>query len=258
MGGDTGRPAWLTATPRMARLRGHFRRIRRAAFPWPPSAPTSPATSSASATTVSVHAWRQPMDARFFRVAAPRVASVSAPNRESQQRPPTGRSGPMTSTRFPRTARVRARRDFDRIFQHGRRVALPVMAVHWQQPAEPTQANRPVLESAPAAPAPGDSVVRLGLAVSRKVDPHAVGRNRIKRVLRDCFRHHRSMLREGDYVVVARVGAAKCTSEQLRHAFLGLLRRAGALPGPAAPVTIASAPVASSPPSESASAPRVG
>ena len=32
---------------------------------------------------------------------------------------------------------------------------------------------------------------RLGLAVSRKVDKRAVGRNRIKRVLRDCFRHHR-------------------------------------------------------------------
>lgn len=154
----------------------------------------------------------------------------------------------MTSTRFPRTARVRARRDFDRIFQHGRRVALPVLAAHWQPPVEMTKAEPPEIESAPAAPAPGESVVRLGLAVSRKVDPHAVGRNRIKRVLRDCFRHHRAMLREGDYVVVARVGAAKCSNEELRHAFLGLLRRAGALPGPAAPVTIATAPVASSPP----------
>ena len=38
----------------------------------------------------------------------------------------------MTPTRFPRTARVRAGSDFDRIFQHGRRVALPVL-----DPAEP-------------------------------------------------------------------------------------------------------------------------
>ncbi|HUH89784.1 MAG TPA: ribonuclease P protein component, partial [Lysobacter sp.] len=38
----------------------------------------------------------------------------------------------MPKTRFPRTARVRARSDFDRIFKHGRRVALPVLALHWQ------------------------------------------------------------------------------------------------------------------------------
>ncbi|MBA3487301.1 MAG: ribonuclease P protein component, partial [Lysobacter sp.] len=143
----------------------------------------------------------------------------------------------MPSTRFPRTARVRTRRDFDRIFQHGRRVALPVMAVHWQPPADPPQNETTAIESAPIARDPRDRVVRLGLAVSRKVDPHAVGRNRIKRVLRDCFRHHRGALSEGDYVVVTRVGAAKCTGEELRQAFLGLLRRAGALPGPAAPVT---------------------
>lgn len=165
----------------------------------------------------------------------------------------------MPSTRFPRTARVRARRDFDRIFQHGRRVALPVMAVHWQSPVDrpAPDATAPEISALPVDPrAP---TVRLGLAVSRKVDPHAVGRNRIKRVLRDCFRHHRDALSEGDYVVVARVGAAKCTGEELRQAFLGLLRRAGALPGPAAPVTIATAvPVASPPPSKTASAPRVG
>ena len=33
-----------------------------------------------------------------------------------------------------------------------------------------------------------DTPARLGLAVSRKVDPRAVGRNRIKRVLRDATR----------------------------------------------------------------------
>ncbi|MDQ3289438.1 MAG: ribonuclease P protein component [Pseudomonadota bacterium] len=163
----------------------------------------------------------------------------------------------MPSTRFPRTARVRARRDFDRIFQHGRRVALPVMAVHWQPAAD---ADAPI----PPGDTPGrEPRARLGLAVSRKVDPHAVGRNRIKRALRDCFRHYRSHLRDGDFVVVARVGAAKCSGEELRRAFLALLTRAGALPVPAVPVTMSSAVGGSSPtpspsPSETASAPRVG
>lgn len=104
-------------------------------------------------------------------------------------------------------------------------MALPVLALHWQA---------------------GDAAPRLGLAVSRKVDPHAVGRNRIKRVIRDAFRHCRAELPGGDYVVVARVGAARLGGAELRAAFLGLLSRAGALPpsalpGSAAPVTMPAA-----------------
>ncbi|MDX1550279.1 MAG: ribonuclease P protein component, partial [Lysobacter spongiicola] len=111
----------------------------------------------------------------------------------------------MTTHRFPRTARVRARPDFDRIFKQGRRVALPVLALHWTPPSavddsgEPT-APMPVPDSAGGA--------RLGLAVSRKVDRRAVGRNRVKRVLREAFRQRRGFLRDGDYVVVARPGAS--------------------------------------------------
>jgi len=120
---------------------------------------------------------------------------------------------------------VRAGADFDRIFKQGRRVALPVLALHWQA---------------------GDAKPRLGLAVSRKVDPHAVGRNRIKRVIRDAFRHCQADLAGGDYVVVARAGAARLGGNELRAAFLGLLSRAGALsapalPGSAAPVTMPAA-----------------
>lgn len=139
----------------------------------------------------------------------------------------------MTSARFPRSARVRARSDFDRIFQHGRRVALPVLALHWQ---------------------PSDVPARLGLAVSRKVDPHAVGRNRIKRVLRDTFRRLREQLAAGDYVVVARPAAARITGPELVAAFQGLLTRSGALPADAlplspAPVTMpAASPSATTPP----------
>ena len=139
----------------------------------------------------------------------------------------------MTSARFPRSARVRARSDFDRIFQHGRRVALPVLALHWQ---------------------PSDVPARLGLAVSRKVDPHAVGRNRIKRVLRDTFRRLREQLAAGDYVVVARPAAARISGPELVAAFQGLLTRSGALPADAlplspAPVTMpAASPSATTPP----------
>ncbi len=76
----------------------------------------------------------------------------------------------------------------------------------------------------------GDTPARLGLAVSRKVDTRAVGRNRIKRVLRNATRHARPWMAGGDYVVVARAAAKTASNEQIREAFERLLRRAGALP----------------------------
>ena len=130
---------------------------------------------------------------------------------------------------FPRLARVRAKAEFDRVFSEGRRIADPLLSLHLladQQPA------------------------RLGLAVSRKVDREAVGRNRIKRVLRDAFRKARGQLAPGAYVLVARVPAGKAVNADLRAAFLRLLQRAGALPMPALGGTMP--PAIASLPSESA------
>lgn len=143
----------------------------------------------------------------------------------------------MTTNRFPRTARVRARSDFDRIFKHGRRVALPVLALHWQSAdaaaASCARANEVLAQTRPNSrhrfERPEDSGPRLGLAVSRKVDRRAVGRNRIKRIMRETFRTHRDRLADGDYVIVGRIGAARLDEPQLRAALLGLLQRAGAL-----------------------------
>ena len=109
---------------------------------------------------------------------------------------------------FPRRARVRARAEFTAVFEAGRRTAEPLMALHY------------LADDAPA---------RLGLAVSRKVDPRAVGRNRIKRVLRDAFRGLRGGLAAGRYVVVARPAAAKATAAELREAFVRILQRSGTL-----------------------------
>ena len=104
---------------------------------------------------------------------------------------------------------MRAKAEFDRVFSEGRRISEPLLSLH-------------LLDGGQAA--------RLGLAVSRKVDPHAVGRNRIKRAMRDAFRQNRSQLPPGAYVLVARVSAGKATNVELRAAFLRLLQRAGALP----------------------------
>lgn len=118
-------------------------------------------------------------------------------------------AGVVVSARFPPAARVRAKVEFDRVFADGRRHAEPLLALHRLDDGLPA---------------------RLGLAVSRKVDPHAVGRNRIKRVLRDRFRRLRPSLGAGAYVVVARSAARQADNATLREAFQRLLQRAGALP----------------------------
>lgn len=137
------------------------------------------------------------------------------------------------TARFPRQARVRQRAEYTLVFNEGRRTASPPLALHLRA---------------------GDGGARLGLAVSRKVDPHAVGRNRIKRVLRDAFRTLRPQLAGGAYVVVARPAAAALENAALRASLLALLQRAGALPPGGADGTIAAAssaaplpPVASDP-----------
>ncbi len=118
---------------------------------------------------------------------------------------------------FPRHARVRTRADYGRVFELSRRTADPLMALHWLRAEHPP---------------------RLGLAVSRKVDTRAVGRNRIKRQLREHFRVLRATLAPGDYVIVARAPAAQASGPQIREAFERVLRRAGALPPLPADVTM--------------------
>lgn len=113
------------------------------------------------------------------------------------------------TARLPPQARVRARTEFDAVFQSGHRTAAPLLALHWR---------------------PGPEPARLGLAVSRKVDRHAVGRNRIKRAWRETFRHLRTQLPGGAYVVVARTAASTRDNAALRAALIDVLRRAGALP----------------------------
>ncbi len=140
---------------------------------------------------------------------------------------------------FPPQARVRAKAEFSRVFERGRRFSTPLLTVHYLADDQPA---------------------RLGLAVSRKVDRHAVGRNTIKRRLRDYFRRRRAMLASGAYVVVARNTAARASGPELLAAFEQALLRSGTLPANPAPCTMPPAslsqthmptPNASPPPSSS-------
>ena len=131
---------------------------------------------------------------------------------------------PSAPARFPKTARVRLPAQYRRVFENARRVHHPAFTLHVAPPAET------------------DAGATLGLAVSRKVDAHAVGRNRIKRALRESFRLRRAQLAPGAYVVVARAGAAGLDHAAIDAALARLLARIGALPASAAAGTMRAPP----------------
>ena len=122
----------------------------------------------------------------------------------------------MGSASFPRAARLLRPGDFAALRRASRRVG----ADHFHA------------EAAPHASGP-----RLGMAVSRRVSKRAVERNRIKRQIRDSYRHVRPQLPALDILVVARTSAATHDNATLRADLIRLwdkLRRlAAAAPGSA-------------------------
>jgi len=96
------------------------------------------------------------------------------------------------STRFPRRVRLTGPDDYQRVFKRCRhRLNNRWMTVL----ATPNQLQHP----------------RLGLAISRKVARTAVARNRIKRVIRESYRHWQTSLGTLDIVVLGRTGVANQT-----------------------------------------------
>ncbi|MTI11988.1 ribonuclease P protein component [Sansalvadorimonas verongulae] len=63
-------------------------------------------------------------------------------------------------------------------------------------------------------------IPRLGLIIAKKNVRTAVSRNRIKRVIRETFRHSQHSLQGLDYVVLARKGLGELDNRQL-HSLLG-------------------------------------
>lgn len=72
--------------------------------------------------------------------------------------------------------------------------------------------------------------LKVGFSVSSKVG-NAVARNRVRRMLRDDFRHLRPELHPGRYVISVRAGAASATHAQLTRELRYLFDKAGRLKG---------------------------
>ena len=91
--------------------------------------------------------------------------------------------------RFPRRVRLTEPDDYQRVFKGCRhRLSNRWMTLL----ARPNELERP----------------RLGMAISRKVARNAVARNRIKRVIRESFRHWQTQLGAVDIVILGRPGIA--------------------------------------------------
>lgn len=115
-----------------------------------------------------------------------------------------------TPSRFPRRAHLRASAEFQVVFGEGKRISGACFRLHARVVADATAA-------------------RVGVAVSKRVDKTAVGRNRVRRQIHEIFRLQRARLPSGDFVFVAKPEAARADNAALRADLLSLLDRARTL-----------------------------
>jgi ribonuclease P protein component len=134
---------------------------------------------------------------------------------------------------FPRCAHLRVSAQFQAVFGEGKRISGVCFRLHARLPHDATQA-------------------RLGVTVSKRVDKLSVGRNRIRRQVKEVFRLERARLVPGDYVLLAKPEAAKADNAALRAELLSLFERARTLKAMPVPGTMPpSDAIPDRPPSES-------
>ncbi|WP_455198190.1 ribonuclease P protein component [Kaarinaea lacus] len=97
---------------------------------------------------------------------------------------------------FPRHIRLLTSRDFQRVFRDNK---VRVSDNMWSLLARDNDLGH----------------ARLGMAISKRVVKNAVQRNRIKRIVRESFRHHQQQLAGLDIVVMCRDGATQANNREL-------------------------------------------
>lgn len=110
---------------------------------------------------------------------------------------------------FPKEEKLLSRRDYLRVQRKGKKISTRHLIGVWL----PSRENGR----------------RVGMTVSAKVGK-AVERNRVKRWLREIYRHEKARLPKIDLVIIARSGAADAGLDRLRREFLEIARRLPASP----------------------------
>ena len=106
------------------------------------------------------------------------------------------------------TSSLKTNNDFHRVYRKGTSAVRPCLVVYARRA--------------------GGVSNRLGITVSTKVGK-AHTRNRVRRRLREIYRLHEGDMRPGyDFVVVARIRAAKVTYQRLEKEFLSASQELGA------------------------------
>ena len=107
---------------------------------------------------------------------------------------------------FPKTRRLLVAEDFDRAFKQAK----------WRA------SNKSMLLLGAANDLGHD---RIGFVIARKNVRSAVQRNRIKRVIREIFRHHSGLSHSSDIVVIARKGLDQLDNQEICDTFAALITR---------------------------------
>ena len=126
------------------------------------------------------------------------------------------------TARFPPSARLHKPAEFKLVFAEGRKLRRVPLGISYR-PNQQAQA-------------------RLGLAIAKKAVAHAHDRNRIKRLIREEFRHNRARLPAVDLVFFAQNGLDQLTNPALRGLLSDLWtqvieRCARSSPAPSAPTS---------------------
>lgn len=111
------------------------------------------------------------------------------------------------AAKFPKEARLRKRTEFLRLSNAQHKTAVKGFLVVWRDNA--------------------GSITRLGITASRKVGC-AVVRNRVKRYLREIFRHNRMLLAAVDMNIIARQESAQMDYFEVQRELTKAFRLIGA------------------------------
>jgi ribonuclease P protein component len=108
---------------------------------------------------------------------------------------------------LPKNHRLRQKRDFKRVYQRGKSLALPCFVLYWHK-------NR-------------ENDARIGFSVSKKIGK-AVTRNHLKRQCRAIAKEYLSKFPPGyDYIFILRTAAATADYAELSKQLVQALQKLG-------------------------------